>query len=351
MNGLYIHVPFCAKKCPYCDFFSCVYRKDTAEQYCAAVCRNVNALHAENVYDTVYFGGGTPSLLPADMLSRILDTLRARCTVTPDAEITLEADPRTMTAQKLAAWRDAGINRLSVGIQSFQPEVLQILGRRHTPQQGKDAILRAYDIGFGNISLDLMLGLSIQTPALLSADIAAAVSLPVTHISAYLLKIEEHTPFGACPPPLLSDDDTAERYLQLHAELTAHGFSHYEISNFARKGFESRHNCKYWRCEPYDAIGPAAHGCADGRRYAVPHDLSAFCDAPLQNMQITDAHPCGREDRIMLGLRLSEGIAADAELIKRAKPLIPQYLTLTDGRLSMTPEGWLVSNSVLAAVL
>lgn len=350
MNGLYIHVPFCARKCPYCDFYSCAYRPDTAKRYTDAVCRNLEALHG-TAYDTVYFGGGTPSLLPAEQITRIADTLRMHCTVAENAEITLEANPLTVTAERLSAWKKAGISRLSLGVQSFQAEVLHTLGRKHTPQQAKDAVCRAADAGFRNLSLDLMLGLQCQDADTLAADIAEAVSLPATHISAYLLKIEEHTPFGASPPALLSDDAEAERWMQLHDALTAKGFVHYEISNFALPGFESRHNCKYWRCEPYDAIGPAAHGCTGSVRYAVPSDLEAFCDAPLQQTEITEPHACTEEERIMLGLRLSEGIAADSALLRRAKPMMPVYLTEENGRLRMTPQGWLVSNSVLAALL
>ena len=355
--GLYIHVPFCAQKCPYCDFYSGAYRVEKAAAYVDAVCRNIRALPEKTALDTVYLGGGTPSLLKADAIAQMLDTVRARCDLSPDAEITLECNPLTMTADKLNAWRIAGVNRLSVGVQSFDGNVLKILGRRHTPEQAKDAILRAYSCGYSNISLDLMLGLTVQTADRLDADIAEALALPVTHISAYLLKIEEGTPFGKHPPDMLSDDDMAARYMQLHDALTAAGYTHYEISNFARAGFASRHNCKYWRCEPYYAVGPAAHGCIDGVRYAVPPDLDMFLGSALQNTRILDENACGEYDRIMLGLRLSEGIPLGSvpqsreRLLQNAKPLIPRYVTQTGDRLAMTPEGWLLSNAVLCRLL
>lgn len=355
--GIYIHVPFCAVKCPYCDFYSGQYRAKDAAAFTEAVCRNLAALPQAMPADTVYFGGGTPSLLPPEMTGRMLAAAKARLTVLPDAEITLEANPLTVTPERLAAWRAAGINRLSVGVQSFSDETLRLLGRRHTAEQAKKAVLAAHDAGFENVSVDLMLGLSRQDGADLRQELETAVSLQVTHISAYLLKIEPETPFGKQPPALLSPDESADRYLEMHGFLTAAGFRHYEISNFAREGFASKHNCKYWRCLPYYGIGPAAHSCHDGKRFAVPRDLAAFTAAAVQPEEVTDAAALTDGERIMLGLRLSEGICPDdfpasaQQLLKAAAPLIPQYLSAADGRLRMTPEGWLVSNSVLAALL
>ncbi|MBQ6039762.1 MAG: radical SAM family heme chaperone HemW [Oscillospiraceae bacterium] len=355
--GIYIHVPFCAQKCPYCDFYSGRYTKTDAERFTEAVCRNLTQLPEQLKADTVYFGGGTPSLLPAESLARMLSAVRARCVLAADAEITLEANPLTVTEQNLAAWLEAGINRLSLGVQSFQPDVLRMLGRRHTPQQAQNAVLRAAAAGFRNLSIDLMCGLDIQTAACWQADLAEAAALPVTHISSYLLKIEPQTPFGQQPPALADSDDTADRWLQMHDFLTAQGFRHYEISNYAKPGYESRHNCKYWQLVPYYGIGPAAHSCYDGKRYAVPRDLAAFCNAETQPAECTEPNACTESERIMLGLRLAEGIAfADVPasrdlLLHRAKPLIPQYLIYENDRLRMTPEGWLVSNAVLVRLL
>lgn len=355
--GIYIHVPFCAKKCPYCDFYSVSYRTEPAERYTDAVCRNLAELPAHLSVDTVYFGGGTPSVLPPAQISRILSEIYAHCDVSDDTEITLEANPLTMTPARLDAWREAGINRLSVGVQSFQAEVLRLLGRQHTPEQAADAVRRAASAGFSNLSADLMIGLSVQSPQLLDADIQAALSLPVTHISAYLLKIEEGTPFAADAPPLLSEDDLASRYLRMHSRLTEAGFSHYEISNFAKPGYESRHNRKYWLCAPYYGIGPAAHSQNSGLRYAVPDDLELFLNTPIQQTEITDAAPLSDSERIMLGLRLSEGVDLNAypdsreQIMKAAAPFIPEYLTRSGSRLSMTPEGWLLQNAILVRIL
>lgn len=355
--GIYIHVPFCAQKCPYCDFYSARYAKHAAADYVHAVCRNIAALPQGLAADTVYFGGGTPSLLPPEMIAQMLGAIRGQISLAENAEITLEANPLTMTAPRLAQWRAAGVNRISVGVQSFDDAVLQVLGRRHTAQQAADAVMRAKSAGFANISLDLMLGLAIQNAGTLRRDLEAALSLGITHLSAYLLKIEPETPFGHCPPALPDDDDTASLWMQLHETLTAAGLTHYEISNFAYPGFESRHNLKYWQCAPYYGIGPGAHACHGGRRTAVPRDLDAFCAADTQPEAVTDAHPLTDGERIMLGLRLQTGIAyadypASAETLRRAaRPLLEVYLTEANGRLAMTPQGWLLSNSVLAYIL
>ena len=353
--GIYIHVPFCAVKCPYCDFYSCRYTKQTAERYAEAVCRNIGSLPAQLPADTVYFGGGTPSLLPGEMLSRFLEALRERIALSEDAEITLEVNPLTATEKNLTEWRRAGINRLSLGIQSFDAEVLSQLGRRHTPEQGITAVRRAAEAGFSNISADLMIGLALQDAERVQKDMEQAVSLPVAHISAYLLKIEDGTPFAENTPALLDEEQLAERYLQMHRYLTEQGYCHYEISNFAKQGAESRHNLKYWHCDPYYGIGPAAHSAYGGKRWAVPRNLEAFCNAEQQPQAVTEPDAGTDSERIMLGLRLAEGIApweypADvcAELYRQAKPLAPYYLTEENGRLRMTPEGWLVSNAVIA---
>ena len=356
--GIYVHVPFCAVKCPYCDFYSQRYDRQTVQDYTDAVCRNLRALPEGLHADTLYFGGGTPSLLSGEQLLRMTETARETVLLADDAEITLEANPLTVTDSALAAWKAAGINRLSLGIQSVQHDVLRILGRRHTPEQAKAAVKRAQDAGFANLSADLMFGLKIQSADCLADDLNALTALHIPHISAYLLKIEEHTPFAENPPALCDDDAQADRYLQMHRTLTAAGYTHYEISNFAQEGYESRHNCKYWRLHPYYGIGPAAHSCHDGKRFAVPRDLVKFCADARQTEDVTEPEAESFTERVMLGLRLREGIRTDSlpdaerdRLLRRAKPLMPDYLTLADGRLTMTPQGWLVSNAVLTAIL
>ncbi len=355
--GIYIHVPFCAKKCPYCDFYSLPYRRDTVSAYVDALCRNINALPASITADTVYFGGGTPSLLLGDTLQRILQCLNNRIQIIGDAEITLEANPCTMTVKALSGWKAAGINRLSVGVQSFVDAELQQLGRNHSAQTAVSAIENAAQTGFENLSLDLMLGTPLQTSKTLAESIQTAISLPVTHISAYLLKIEEGTPFGQSLPDVADADTAADYYTQLSAAMRKAGYAHYEISNYAKPGFESRHNCKYWLCQPYIGLGPAAHSCFQGRRSFVPDDLQTFITAPLQTECEESPVACDDEERFMLGLRLSRGIALKdfphikKQLLQRAAPLIPRYITHHDERLALTEEGMLVSNAVIVHLL
>ena len=356
VTGLYIHVPFCAQKCPYCDFFSGQYTKNRTEAYLDAVCRNLEVLPQKLPVDTVYFGGGTPSLLSPAQISQILEKAASHLSL-HSPEVTLEANPHTLTNERLNGYLHSGVNRLSIGVQSFENDTLRILGRRHSAEQAQDTVMRAKSEGFTNISIDLMLGLQSHTPDYLQRQLETAISLPITHLSVYLLKIEDGTPFAAAPPEMLSDDEMAERYLQMHEFLESMGFSHYEISNFAKAGYESRHNCKYWRCEPYFGIGPAAHSCYGGKRFAVPRDFEAFCAAPIQPTELTDDAPCGDAERIMLGLRLKEGIAPDdhpaisSQIRKNAVPLIPQYVREVQGRLALTAEGFLVSNAVITTIL
>lgn len=355
--GIYIHVPFCAKKCPYCNFYALPYRRDTVSAYVDALCRNITALPASLTADTVYFGGGTPSLLNGDALVRILQCLHKHIHITQNAEITLEANPCTMTPNALSAWKMTGINRLSVGVQSFVDTELMQLGRNHTAQKAKDAIEIAAQIGFENLSLDLMLGTPLQTAESLEKSVQMALSLPITHLSAYLLKIEDGTPFAQAPLVVADADTAADYYLQLSSAMRAAGFVHYEISNYAKPGYESRHNSKYWLCQPYIGLGVAAHSCYQGKRSFVPDDLQRFLAEPLQIQCEESSIACDDEERILLGLRLSQGICVDdfpdkkEQLMRKATPLIPQYLTYHDGRLALTEDGMLVSNAVIVHLL
>lgn len=359
--GIYVHVPFCGKKCGYCDFYSVCYSKVQAELYVNAVLRNIrHYADKSRTVDTVYFGGGTPSLLTAEQLSEIVSEIGRSFSLAPDAEITLEANPNTLTPEKLAGLRNAGINRLSIGVQSMCDAELKLLGRSHSAERAARAVTDAAEAGFRNISCDLMLGIPTQTPDSLTASIERLAELPIQHISAYILKIEDGTPFdcGEVRASLPDEDATAELYLLAVRELGRHGFEQYEVSNFAMAGFESRHNCRYWRCEDYLGIGPAAHSCYDGRRFAVPRDISAFIEADVQQAEVTDEHPCGFEEYAMLRLRLAEGLALSdvpehrSDIEKKLAPLVKAGYVRYDGeRVSLTPEGFLVSNSVIETLI
>ena len=359
--GIYIHVPFCGKKCGYCDFYSVCYSKVQAELYVKAVLRNIRHYSDRSrTVDTVYFGGGTPSLLTAEQLGAVLAEISSSFRLDSNAEITLEANPNTLTPDRLAGLHKAGINRLSVGIQSMNDNELRLLGRSHNAERAARAVLDAADAGFRNISCDLMLGIPTQTADSLADSIIQLSALPIQHISAYILKIEDGTPFdcGEVRSSLPDEDTTAELYLLAVNELRKRGFSQYEVSNFAVSGFGSRHNCRYWKCMDYLGIGPAAHSCYDGRRFAVPRDIESFISSPVQPTEITDENPCGFEEYAMLRLRLAEGLAlADvpeyrAAIEKKLSPLMQAgYVRYENGRVSLTPEGFLVSNQVIERLI
>lgn len=342
-RGLYIHVPFCLTKCPYCDFYSVSYSRSAVREYAQAVMRNLSR-YAEP-FDTVYFGGGTP-ILAAEYVGEILSCVR----LSGGAEVTVEANPCLCLPDTLSALKKGGVNRLSIGVQSLDGEELAALGRRHSAAQAENAVLAAESAGFDNISADIMLAVPRQTRASLSRTIARLAELPLTHISAYLLKIEPATPFGADPPETPDEDETAELYLHAVGELEAHGFAQYEISNFSKKGFESRHNLKYWRREEYLGIGAAAHSFYNEKRFAVPRDAAAFMAAPVQPAVLTDGAPDINEERIMLGLRLAEGIPQELwKPHEKQLRFIPrEYYEINDGRLSLTPRGFLLSNEIIA---
>lgn len=349
MRGLYIHIPFCLSKCPYCDFYSVRFDGSLAERYSRAVIRNVSAYGGE--FDSVYFGGGTPILI-ADKIGGILGAVN----FTRDAETTVECNPCEMTEGTLQTLLRAGVNRLSVGVQSLDDRVLEALGRRHDALTAENAIIAAKKAGFGNISADIMLAVPRQTAESLNDTLERLAELPLTHISAYMLKIEPSTPFGRNPPILPDDDETADMYLQTVRVLAKHGFGQYEISNFAKDGFECRHNLKYWRREEYLGIGAAAHSLYGGRRFYVERDAEGFIAAERQR-ELPEGEPPGDreiyEERVMLGLRLAEGITEELykPLLKGLEHVPEKYYTLKGGRLALTAEGFAVSNAIIAALL
>ena len=347
MIGLYIHVPFCRKKCPYCDFYSVGYREDLAEEYAKAVIRNISYYGEE--YNAVYFGGGTPILLH----KQIPEILKV-CKITSNAEITVECNPLEMSLDVMKRLYDCGVNRISVGLQSASNLELKALGRSHTFEQAYEAVSNANKAGFLDISVDYMLGTPRQDHVSLVYGILKLRELPITHVSAYLLKLETNTVFGKNPPENLpSEDDAARYYLSFAHMLENEGFKQYEISNFAKAKFQSRHNLKYWRREEYIGIGAAAHSFYKGRRFAVERNLREFIASEHQREIVTDEHPNEPEERIMLGLRLREGIPEELwKRVESALPRIPdKYYKIENGRLSLTPRGFLVSNEIIATLL
>lgn len=344
MIGLYIHVPFCIKKCPYCDFYSVPHNGWKTNEYTAAVIRNL--MRYPEKFDTVYFGGGTPSLFPYQ-IGKILEA----ADFAKDAEITVECNPDSVDECALVYLKKSGVNRLSFGVQSFSVEELSALGRTHHPERAKAMIRFAAGLGFENISADLMLGVPHQTVNSLTQTIDELCKLPITHVSAYLLKIEPNTPFGKNPPEVPAEEEQSELYLTAVNELGKRGFFQYEISNFAKKGCESRHNLIYWRAEEYVGIGAAAHSYYKGKRFAVPKNLADFLERDVQRELITDENPDKYEEKVMLGLRLVEGILLDERLEKRLALIPREYFAVENGRLSLTPRGFLVSNQIISTLL
>ncbi len=364
-QGIYIHVPFCTSKCPYCDFYSLTTADATLKDaYVDALCREMQKKAGVQA-DTLYFGGGTPTLLGGKRIARLTETARA-CFAIPDtAEITLEGNPADFLYDTFAAFAAAGGNRLSLGMQSADAEILKTLGRRHTPADVVRTVEDARRVGIDNISLDMMLAVPGQTRAHIEQDIAACAALGALHISAYLLKVEENTPFFRMGEQLaLPDDDTAaEYYLFAVDTLEKYGYRQYEISNFAKAGYESRHNLKYWRLEPYVGFGPAAHSFDGGKRWYYPRDIKAFIDGEPPIIDTDGGIAVGSEtEYAMLRLRLREGLRA-ADFYERfgeriptawmsAAAALPRSLVKIDETgIALTPEGFLVSDAVLIRIL
>ena len=366
--GLYIHIPFCKAKCAYCDFYSLAHSEEKMDTYMAALLRHLEEVApraAGMQVDTVYFGGGTPSYLGAARLCRILQTVLRRYDVARDAEITLEANPDSAGDWKeLRKLRRAGFNRLSLGVQSTDDALLRRIGRVHTYEQVQQAVMAARKAKFTNLSLDLIYGLPGQTMEDWQRTLADAVALGPEHLSCYGLKLEEGTPLWQQRQTLtLPDDDAqADMYLYTVAALGEMGYEQYEISNFAKSGKESRHNLKYWRMEEYAGFGPGAHSDFGGVRYGYVRDIDSYIAGRLVLSESeTDSTLARDYEYVMLSLRTAAGIdrqTFEKRYRQRFQPmevLFEQYekaglASRTEGGWRLTPRGFLVSNSIIAAL-
>lgn len=361
--GIYIHVPFCDGKCPYCDFYSMRAGENEKDAYTDALCRSLQEWgeKAERcAVDTVYFGGGTPVLLGSRRLNRVLDAVREHFSLQTESEITLEANPAATLQPELEAMTAAGFNRISFGMQSAHEEELRFLGRRHSAADAEKAVEAARKAGFQNISLDLMLGLQGQTVQTATASADYCARLGVQHVSAYLLKVEDGTPFAARELALPDEEAQREIYLAVCRQLEQLGYRQYEISNFAKPGFESRHNLKYWNAEEYLGIGPAAHSFFNGCRFYYPRDIQAFQDG---RPPVEDGSGGDFEEYAMLRLRLATGLRGSEcrarfgfnipqKMFVAAKPLAKAGLLRCDeDSIALTQEGFLVSNAIIARLL
>ena len=362
MIGIYIHIPFCERKCPYCDFYSLPCSSDTRELYANKLVENIQRYKGSNIKaDTIYFGGGTPSLLTSQQIKKIITAIYESFEII-NPEITIEANPSSANAQWLTDIHSLGINRISFGIQSADDKELAFLGRLHNFSTAQQTLENAVNAGFNNISADIMIGLPFKTPEKIEKNLEKFVKLPVNHISAYMLKIEKGTPFYkmGIKNNLPDDDTTADIYLQTVDFLQNHGFMQYEISNFAKDEKISRHNTKYWKCSEYLGFGTSAHSFFGGKRFFCPNNLEKFLASEIQPEITEDNSPDKTEEYIMLGLRLVEGINTDniceknfADKIMSKAEFFQQYkLCVVDGKnIHLTPEGFLVSNEIIEEFL
>ena len=374
--SLYIHIPLCVKKCAYCDFASFAGRMAQRERYVQAVCREIRAQAAffgRRSISTIFFGGGTPTLLLGEQVRMIMDTVRECFDLQDGAEISMEGNPGTLTMENLCAYRAAGVNRLSLGVQSMDDGLLQSIGRIHTAREAQDAIAMAREAGFDNINLDLMYGLPGQSAAQWEDTLQKAIALSPDHLSCYSLILEEGTPLyesvhaGTCAP--LPDEDAMDAMDALTLGMTAAaGYAQYEVSNFAKPDRQCRHNIVYWECLPYLGVGLGAHSDMDGRRFYNPEDWESY-------MQLAESDAVQREwegdysgkermfERMMMGLRQTRGVDAvrfEQDFGCTIQAIWPQtiaemtrekLLVFHKERIHLTPRGMQVMNGVLVRLM
>ena len=368
--GLYIHIPFCRTKCLYCDFCSFVSRDDgERERYVDALLREIHERGTDKyAVDTVYFGGGTPSLLSSQQIGRILSAVRENFRLTDDVEVTLECNPMTHLddgKEYFSAIHRLGVNRLSLGVQSALDSELKLIGRRHTFEEAKRTFSCARESGFDNISIDLMFGIPSQTVKSLDYSLDEFISLGAEHISIYSLQLEEGTPLHRMQSryEIADDDAVADMYATINQKMKGAGYIHYEISNFAKEGKESRHNSKYWRLDEYLGLGLAAHSDFGGERSENTCDLSDY----LEGKYYLSGNEIGKAERevefVMLGLRMSEGISKsefyerfkidfDEKYGEKVKNLAKlDFVSDSPDKFALTEKGFAVSNMILSQIL
>ena len=371
--GLYIHIPFCVKKCAYCDFYSVcdlALREDYVKALIAQIA-NSRTAGRNHVVDSIYIGGGTPSLLTGEQMLRILTAVRSAFKVSEDAEITMEANPGTLDTEKISAYHEAGINRLSIGLQSADDDELNRLSRIHTRSQFESSFILARLEGFENISVDIMYALPGQSEKLLSETLDYVIAMDPDHISFYGLKVEPNTPFGQNPQieeEIPDEDRQYDMYLNSAKKLEESGFIQYEISNFAKPGAECRHNIKYWKCDEYLGFGPAAHSFFDGKMFSYVKDVNKFLAFPTDSHALMDECSVPSFDEVatqfvMLGFRMRGGIDIveygerfgddfEARYKERMKPfLLKQYILKTKKGYRLSRRGMLISNYILSEIL
>ncbi len=372
--GIYVHVPFCRSKCQYCDFYSLTTKDDKLlDSYIQAMCLHIKEagqLAPDYKVDTIYFGGGTPTFFGAEGLATLLTAIRRSFDVTPDAEITFEANPDSVSDRLLKRLRAEGFNRVSLGIQTDDDALLQKLGRPHNYAQAVSAVQRIRRAGFRNLSVDLMYGLPGQSLSAWEKTLKKVLSLNPEHISCYGLTVEERTPLyqykDVCNLP--GDDAQADMYLSAVEILRTKGYRQYEISNFAKKGLVSKHNMKYWTGGEYLGFGPNASSDFGGKRFTMVRDLMAYIDGVKHGGQVlSEIHEIPHRERageyLMTRLRTVNGINAEEYEKRYLLPFSPLETIMEnyakrgyaskaiDGRWYLTPQGFLISNTIITDLL
>lgn len=373
VEAFYIHIPFCRRKCFYCDFAITTGNADLQARYVDVLCQEIKLTAPSHSLPlrTIFFGGGTPSLLTAAQVAKILSSISDHWAIAAGAEISLEANPGTVTIDSLTDYKSLGINRISLGVQAFQDQLLNLCGRGHSVAQIYEAVGVIKKAGITNFSLDLISGLPNQTPAQWQDSLDQAIALEPQHLSVYDLTIEPDTAFGKRyqpdSQPLPSEEQTVEMYLMASDRLGRAGYEHYEISNYAITGYGCKHNLVYWHNQPFYGVGMGATSYVDRRRFDRPRKMRPYLEmvttwaetgqAPVTN-QVSDREALF--DTLMQGLRLHQGIKrSDLEsqfpkllwqkAIATLEKYSPHWVEITTARISLTqPTGWLFSDGVIA---
>ena len=371
--GIYIHIPFCASKCGYCDFYSLAGCDSLMDRYHRALIAHMEESApgiCQYEVDSVYFGGGTPSYYGAERLAELFNVLKLNGNVRLDAEVTVECNPDSMDRDELRLLRKEGVNRLSMGVQSTNNDLLKIIGRRHNFKQAQDAFRTARDAGFDNISIDLMYGLPTQTKSDWAESVQKIIEMHPEHISCYGLKLEEGTPMYeeySGSPVLPDDDEQADMYFYAAETLPRYGYPQYEISNFAVPGFESRHNMKYWTLEDYMSFGPGAASSVGKLRYSYVKDLKRYISAVGRRTGLVDEYEelstlQRSVEYLMLGMRTARGISREEYRVRAQSNWQAVEQTLmafrekgwtekTGDRWHFTVPGYLISNTLIGILL
>ena len=368
-TGLYVHIPFCLKKCAYCDFCSFINADFPQKaEYIDALCAEISGYKDKEItLDTIFFGGGTPSLLTGEEFSKIMRSIRESFSLSDGLEFTVEANPKTLTTEKLRVYMSEGVNRLSMGLQSANSNELAALGRIHTYEEFVESYTLAREAGIKNLNVDLMYGIPEQTMDSFRYTLEAVCALAPEHISVYGLILEEGTPLYKSVDKyrMPTEDAECDMYYLAADYLRDKEYSHYEISNYAKEGLECRHNLKYWKCDEYIGVGLAAYSYFGGKRYGNTAEKDEYLS---QNGDITiyeeeSTLESEAYEFVMLGLRLSEGISLSEYKARFGRDFLDGreekiksffelgYISLSEDRISLTERGFYVSNSILNSLI